>query len=219
MFKVFREEMIQRAQELPGIIHDHINLFSSFISLSHYITQTLLSCLSDSLKLNDDVRFEKSHRDGEPTNTTLTMLHYPKNTNCTNVGHNKHTDIGSLTLLFTEQWGLQVLDPVTKDWRFIQPKAGHAIINIGDSLRFLSGKRLRSCVHRVVPPGGGCQEESRYSIAYFLRPESAAVFEDTNGKTTLAKKWHDEKYVMFGETHAKQKQSQMLTGGMERVLG
>ena len=148
--------MIQGAPELPAVVHQNITLFSRFISLSHYVTQTLLSCLSDALQLGDSDRLEKSHRDGEPSNTTLTMLHYPEDTNAVNVGHNKHTDIGSLTLLFTEQWGLQVLEPETKNWTFVQPKAGHAVVNAGDSLRFLSGKRLRSCVHHVVPPGGGC---------------------------------------------------------------
>jgi isopenicillin N synthase-like dioxygenase len=209
--------MLRRSPALPSIVYDHGELFYRFISLSHYVTQTVLSCLSDALNLGDAVRLEKSHRDGEPSNTILTLLHYPKITDAASVGHNKHTDIGSLTLLFSDQWGLQVLLPDTTNWTFVQPKAGHAIVNIGDSLRFLSGKRVRSCVHRVVPPGGGCQEESRYSIAYFLRPESTAIFEDPNGNKVSAEKWHDNKYVVYGETHTKQEAGNMLTGGMELV--
>jgi len=214
--KVGREEVFQKSPALPGVVHDHADLFCRFISLSHYVTQTVLSSLSDALNLNGAVRLEKSHREGEPSNTILTLLHYPKSTDAASVGHNKHTDIGSLTLLFSDQWGLQVLLPDTKNWTFVQPKAGHTIVNIGDSLRFLSGKRFRSCVHRVVPPGGGCQEESRYSIAYFLRPESTAIFEDPGGNKISAGKWHDDKYVVFGD-HAKQETGDILTGGMEVV--
>lgn len=201
---------------LPSVVQDNIEVFESFISLSQYVTQTLLSCLSDALKLDDGLRLERSHRDDEPTNTILVLLHYPKNTDPTKVGHNKHTDIGSLTLLFTEQWGLQVMMPETKTWTFVQPKAGHAIVNVGDSLRFLSGKRLSSCLHRVIPQNGIYQKESRYAIAYFLRPESGVKFEDTDGNEVSAQRWHDSKYVMFGEPHAKQEASNMLTGGMER---
>lgn len=218
--QVSRAEMVEKSSKLPESVKKQDALFESFISLSHFITRTLLECLSDALGLTDAARLEQFHRDGEDTNTTLVMLHYPPNASDAHVGHNKHTDIGSITLLFSEQWGLQVWSPDTDSWAFIQPRPhGHATINVGDSLRFLSGKRLYSCLHRVVPPAGGRQEEDRYSIAYFLRPENNAVYEDPNGKKVTAREWHDGKYVMFGEPHAKQDESPMLTGGMETILG
>jgi isopenicillin N synthase-like dioxygenase len=62
------------------------------------------------------------------------------------------------------------------------------------------------------------QEEDRYSIAYFLRPESDVDFEDSDGKTVSVKKWHDDKYIMYTQTHEKQDQSTVLTGGMEQTL-
>lgn len=210
--------MVAKSDQLPGVVKKNEKLFDDFISSSHYITHTIMSCLSDALHLDGSSRLEMSHRDGEPTNTTLVLLHYPKNNDQNNVGHNKHTDIGSLTLLFSDQWGLQVVDPVTNGWTFVQPRPGYAVINVGDSLRFLSGKRLNSCLHRVIPVNGGCQEEDRYSIAYFLRPESGVDFKDVEGKKVTAEKWHDDKYVMFAEPHAKQEQSEMLTGGMEQIL-
>lgn len=51
------------------------------------------------------------------------------------MGHNKHTDIGTLTLLFTEQLGLQLelQHPGSDEWEFVAPLAGHAIVNVGDS--------------------------------------------------------------------------------------
>jgi hypothetical protein len=32
------------------------------------------------------------------------------------------------------------------------------------------------------------------------------------------KKWHDDKYIMYTQTHEKQDQSTVLTGGMEQTL-
>jgi len=177
------------------------------------VNKTLLACLSDVIGLQTGSRFEDYHRDDRPSNTTLVLLHYPKQDFEAGMGHNKHTDIGSITLLFTEQWGLQLQAPEATEWSYVQPRDGHAIINVGDSLRFLSGKKFNSCLHRVIPVAN---DEDRYSIAYFLRPENGVQYEDTDGKEVTAQKWHDEKYVMFGESHQKQAMSAMLTGGMER---
>lgn len=105
---------MKKATILSGTVHNNHRLLESFVSLSHYITKTLLSCLSDALKVDNYVRFENHHRDSEPSNTTLSLLHYPKNADLAEVGHNKHTDIGSLTLLFSERRGLQVVMPETK---------------------------------------------------------------------------------------------------------
>ena len=180
---------------------------------------TLLSCFSDALGLDAVHRFENSHRDGYPANNVLGLLRYPRSADDVGyVGHNKHTDIGSLTLLFTHQWGLQVMTPEKKDWAFVEPRVNHAVINIGDSLRFLSGKRLYSALHRVLPVNGAYQVEHRYSVAYFLRPESDVKFEDADGQKVTASRWHDEKYAIFAESHAKQEISKMLTGGMEQIL-
>lgn len=210
--------MLSKSPNLAAAVHQDIELFDRFIALAHYATMTILSSLSDALDLDEAHRFEHSHRNGEPTNTTLAMLSFPKNLDETYVGHNKHTDIGSLTLLFNYQWGLQILTPETRKWTFVQPKVNHAIVNVGDSLRFLSGKRFHSCLHRVLPIDGIHQQEHRYSIAYFLRPESGVKFKDADGQEITAAKWHDEKYVVFTETHAKQELSNLLTGGMEHIL-
>lgn len=213
--QVARAAIIEKSANIPEIVTENIALFDSYISLSQHITQTMLCCLSDALELDDTRRLESSHRPGKPTNTTLVLLSYPPNTDNHHVGHNKHTDIGSLTLLFSDQWGLQVVTPGTRSWSFIQPRPGHAIINVGDSLRFLSGKQLVSCLHRVVPVD---ETKHRYSIAYFLRPESAVEFKDPEERVITAEEWHDKKYVMFAEPHDVQAESKMLMGGMGQLL-
>lgn len=142
------------------------------------------------------------------------FLRYPEQTiQDNNVGHLQHTDIGSLTLLFVKQWGLQVFSPRKQAWEYVEPKPGHAIVNVADSLRFLSGHKLRSALHRVIPYQG--MQEERFSIAYFLGPEDGTVLEANDGERVTAGDWHDRKYNVFRESHAKQKMSSTLTGGME----
>lgn len=131
------------------------------------ITKLITACLSNVMGRTGSTRFECSHRNNEPSNSTLVMFRYKPGDLRTDkcVGHQEHTDIGSLTLLFSEQWGLQVRRLGTEAWVFVEPRAGHAVINVGDSLRFASGKKLYSCIHRVVPTD---DSQPRYSIAYFL---------------------------------------------------
>jgi isopenicillin N synthase-like dioxygenase len=178
----------------------------------------MLSALSTALGLRGYDRFETSHRNGHKSNSTLAMFRYIPGdiTSSKEVGHQKHTDIGSLTLLFSEQWGLQVQRPGPENhekWEFIEPRPGYAVINVGDSLRFASGHQLYSCIHQVVPIN---TDEHRYSIAYFLRPENEAKYKDSNGKWVTAREWHDAKYEVFQKEHQQQIGSDsILMGGME----
>lgn len=217
--KVHREELVADSGRLPAGVRQRKALFDAYIGAAQHITQTLLARLSDGLGVPAAERFELAHREGKPTRTALVMLSYPPSDGGAGggVGHNKHTDIGSLTLLFADEWGLQVLSPRTNAWEYVAPRPGCAVINIGDSLRFLSGHRLNSCVHRVVPAGGGAtQREHRYSLAYFLRAEDGALYTDSKGRTLTAREWHDGKYRVFAQTHELQEKDVVLTGGMER---
>jgi isopenicillin N synthase-like dioxygenase len=159
--------------EISGLLKDHTKPLENFISRSHYITLTMLSCLSDALKLENNARFEMSHRDGEPSDSALKLYYELTQANPADIPDNTHTDRGTLTLLFGEQWGLEAEIPETKTWGFVQPKAGYAVVNVADSLQNLSGKRLHSCVHRVTQPVPGVQR--RHFVVYLLRPEIDAV--------------------------------------------
>lgn len=144
------------------------------------------------------------------------MMHYiPSNPeHDKNIGHQKHTDISSLTLLFAEQWGLQIRPPGTRQFGFVPPKEGSVVVNVGDSLRFASGHTMKACIHRVVPYD---PTEHRYSIAYFLRAENDTMFTDSEGRYISAGQWHDEKFMAFKATPEAQALApkSMLFGGMD----
>ncbi|MCJ1267557.1 hypothetical protein MMC22_007442 [Lobaria immixta] len=212
--KVSPVEIIHTDSNLPVVVKENFSLFKRFVSESHVVVTTLLENLSNALGLQPGARFEELHREGEPSQTILGLLRYPKqDADAKGLGLHKHTDGGSLTFLFAEQWGLQVL--LAGGWHYVEPRPGHAIVNVGDTLRFLSGQKFRSCVHRVLPVTER-QEEDRYSIIYFLRAEDNAVLKDPEGTVVTAQEWHMRKMEATKQTHAEQALNLALTGGLER---
>ncbi|CZT14697.1 related to gibberellin 20-oxidase [Ramularia collo-cygni] len=215
--KLSRREYLKGSADLTSPSRLQPDYFFAYIKRAHAITRLILERLSSELNLTDEARFETNHEDSKPSLCTLILLHYPKNNDTTaptNVGHLKHTDIGSITLVLSQQWGLQFLSPTTKQWEFLEPRPKHAIVNVGDFLRFLSGGKLASIVHRVVPLAGR-QTEDRYSIAYFLRMHDDAQFTDFDGKTWTAKEWHDTKYDVFKSPSTLDVKGQFLTAKIE----
>ncbi|KAJ8121786.1 hypothetical protein O1611_g10011 [Lasiodiplodia mahajangana] len=215
--KISRREHLNGDIELTTSIKTKSDFFFSFMATAHDTLLTLLGRLSNVMGLEGPESFGTYHEETIPTHTNLALLRYPKHQDdagVNSVGHNKHTDIGSLTLLLCQQWGLQILSPGTEKWAFVEPRAGHAVINVGDSLRFLSRGKLASVVHRVIPVGAK-QHEDRYSIAYFLRINDNVSLKDANGKLWSAKEWHDAKFNASRSPDTMENGSQVLTGMME----
>ncbi|KAF2462903.1 Clavaminate synthase-like protein [Lindgomyces ingoldianus] len=213
--KISRREFLKGSTDLTtASALAKTELFFSFSRKAHEVTMIILQRLSDEMGLAGDDRFEAFHNDTIPSLTNLTLLRYPKHNELkgSSVGHNKHTDIGSLTFLLAEQWGLQALSPDQETWGFVEPRSKHAVINVGDSLRFSSMGQLLSAVHRVIPIHEK-QDEDRYSVAYFLRRGNDTLFRDGTGTIWTAKEWHDFKFNAF---RAPTSPMQVLTGMMEK---
>ncbi len=208
-----RNDFISGTDSLPEGLNADIDLFRRDLESSHTVTMIILSSLSDLLK--PTTRFEDYHRGNEASQSTMMYFRYakqPKDKD-SGVGHNMHTDLGTLTLLYCEQWGLQVYNQTSKTWAYVVPKPGLYVVNVGDALRFLSGNQLLSALHRVVPVPGH-EAEYRYSTAYFLRPENEAKFQTSENTVVSALDWHDRKYDIFKADHAQQEKNTILTGGI-----
>ncbi|KAJ6021298.1 hypothetical protein N7540_006802 [Penicillium herquei] len=216
--EISRREFLQGTVDLTTSISSQSNLFFSFIQSAHAITLLILKQLSLQLGLSGSSSFESYHADPGPSFSTLGLLRYPKHDNKsfqTSVSHNKHSDVGSLTFLLTQQWGLQFLSHHTNKWELLEPRSGHAIINVGDSLRFQAQGKLASVVHHVIPLQRR-QDEDRYSIAYFLRLNDDVAFNDSTGKTWTAREWHDFKFNVFKSPITLDIKGQILTGMREQ---
>jgi isopenicillin N synthase-like dioxygenase len=101
-----------------------------------------------------------------------------------------HTDFGSVTLLWNILGGLQILpqdagqsdpDGISTKWQYVKPQAGCVIVNMGDAMVSFSGGLIRSNLHRVVPPPGEQAKYTRYSSAYFMRPEDGVFMRAVKG--------------------------------------
>ena len=109
----------------------------------------------------------------------------------------EHTDFGSITILFNQLGGLQVMNPSSREWKYVRPIPGSAIVNLGDALVKLAGKdRLYSGLHRVVGPPGEQAGAARHSVVYFARPNGdvklRSLFgdeEDGEGEVLTADEW------------------------------
>lgn len=227
---------------LPPALLTEKALFAAFIDKSRFHVKAILSAFSEALGLPVGERYEDAHTDDKPSNSSMTFHRYPRRDTreVANMGHNKHTDISSIAFLFAQQWGLHVPSSLSSaapsdtssqvgalagdgddrgsSWQWVRPKPGHAICNIGDSLRFLSGMRLRSVLHRVVPVAA-METAHRYSIAYFCRPAHGTMFRDSEGRMISCDEWFSHKFDIYRATHEEQRKNTILTGGIESDEG
>ncbi|KAK9418794.1 hypothetical protein SUNI508_07814 [Seiridium unicorne] len=87
-----------------------------------------------------------------------------------------HHDWGTLTLLFQDsRGGLELKDPLTKQFMHAEPEDDAFILNIGDMLERFTNRYFVSALHRVsvprpdtVPPSG---IPARYSVPFFVAPD------------------------------------------------
>jgi hypothetical protein len=208
-----RDESNMNGRPLSETVQGRHALLERFIAAAHTTLLTILTSLFEPHEEESRHLLMGSHKLEKRSTSTLSLLRYPRDPKSTAQGHNKHTDVGTLTFLLTKQPGLQVLLPGRDGWFSVKPRSGCAVINVGDSLRFLSGRKFLSAVHRVVPTTENAAKD-RYSIAYFLRPDDDVVLEDCSGRNFTAKGWHDFKFDVFRQPHDEQERSVYSTGGM-----
>ncbi|KAH8148298.1 uncharacterized protein LAJ45_07751 [Morchella importuna] len=163
-FEIARDELVQKTLVLPAVFANDAEHFEQFTTMSHEIAHTMLAILSEEL----NIAFGESNRDDKPSDTGLKLATSPLRESLSDITENKHTDSGTLTIQFCEQWGTQLQMPDGK-WAFVQARDGCALVNVADSLQRLSGGKLHSCLHRVTQPADG--KEKRVFVLYFLRPE------------------------------------------------
>jgi isopenicillin N synthase-like dioxygenase len=196
----------------PPIVDKYWSLFQSFMSTSHRIAREVVIALSNIIGLEGEDRLENYHGKDTPSGSVFSMNRlFMRASADDNMGHYAHTDVGSVALIYSKDWGLQVLSPRTNKWAILPPRPGYAIVNMGDTVRFLSNFKLRSSFHRVVPRMD-ISMSPRDTVGYFLRPDNGVIFKDIDGNEWTAEQWKERRFIAFKETHEKQKMLFRLTG-------
>jgi isopenicillin N synthase-like dioxygenase len=156
----------------PPILDQYLQTLKDFTSAIHSAAAVIFSSLSTSLGLPDGQDFGSCHRLNASSPDIIRLLKYhAQPADDHGAPHIPHTDIGSLTFLFSRQPGLQFHPPGVDEWQYVIPRPDHAVINLGDGMSLFTNKLFHSCLHRVVPLPNRAME-TRYSFAYMMRAEN-----------------------------------------------
>jgi isopenicillin N synthase-like dioxygenase len=107
-------------------------------------------------------------------NSILRAIHYPPITHepASAIRAEQHEDINLITLLVgASADGLQILTR-QQEWVGVTSLPEQIVVNVGDMLQRFTNNKLRSTTHRVVNPARELWHTSRFSIPFFLHPQS-----------------------------------------------
>jgi isopenicillin N synthase-like dioxygenase len=185
-FNVAKNEMIvpdaamQRAWPAPILASK--TLCAEYCRTAHAVGLQMLEMLTTRLGIDPD-EIRARHAFAAPAGDHIRMTRGPprKTAAMPEIQTPSHTDFGTITILMNWLGGLQVYSAPNRvlgnldfeeggEWKWVRPKPGCAIINLGDAaVKFTNGV-LCSGRHRVVPAPGEQGLWPRYSIVYFVRP-------------------------------------------------
>lgn len=209
----------------PPIFDKNMPMLKAYMRAMQEATLSIHRALSRALGLQAGEKFEEFHRADRTSPCILRLLKYhAQPAQERGASQTPHTDLGSLTILFTKQPGLQVLMKGSDKWEDVEPRAGHAIVNIGDGMSLLTNGLLHSSIHRVAPPHDQAMA-TRYSFAFLQRAEEhtslvglkSPLIQATSGspEVVTSGEWLHQKFSMLrAKTHNTEKQW-VLTGHRE----
>ncbi|TQS33218.1 hypothetical protein Golomagni_06444, partial [Golovinomyces magnicellulatus] len=134
-----RNGLLQLSKEAfshPPSVSENQAVLRNLVDGLTLAAHAIFNGLSTALSVPAGQRFEDCQGINNPSPDILRLLKYHANERPTSVPQTPHTDLGSLTFVFSDTPGLQVLPPnVTQkagayaedDWLYVEPRAGHAI--------------------------------------------------------------------------------------------
>jgi isopenicillin N synthase-like dioxygenase len=214
----------------PQVVLDNFDRLKVFMASCHRLVYTIVASLGRSLDLPLGL-LESMHELDRPSVDQARVTCAPPIKPSETITLGEHTDFGSVTVLFNQLGGLQVLAPNKRDWEYVRPRPECAVINLGDSLIKLLNGSLYSAVHRVVSPPGPQGELVRHSVVYFARPNSSVKLrdlftypteddvkkleEDTGERLLNADEWVKQRAKNWNSAQYKNKESYKASRGTE----
>lgn len=176
----------------PQLLYDNEDLIKSYMLNSHALVRFILDHLNTHLHL-PPYTLTSLHRQNAASGDQVRIVKSPPQPpSDLKTALGKHTDFGSITILFNQLGGLQILPPPSlvprggePVWTYVKPLPGHCIVNLGDAMVKFTNGLLRSNIHRVVSPPGEQAKETRYSLVYFSRPEDEVLLKRLKGSDVI----------------------------------
>lgn len=169
-----------------GSIESQRNNIKAFIRHSHAVVKVIQRRLDEQLGISPGTLSSLNPLD-ETSDTSVRLLrsHQQSGLQESSITLGGHTDFGTMTLLFNVLGGLQVLpagsENMLENWRYIRPRPGCAIVNVGDTTVEWTGELLRSSLHRVIRAPGEQGSVPRQSVAYLVRARRNASMSRLKG--------------------------------------
>jgi len=155
-------------------MEDFKESFVKLFNMLDGVGLSLLEALTDPLDLPQDY-FLTRVSEG---NSILRLLHYPpieEGAEKSALRAAPHEDINLITILVAATTsGLQLKDRDGK-WLDVNPPKNSLIVDAGDMLSRITNELIPSTTHQVINPDK--TNESRYSMPFFMHPNSDAMLE------------------------------------------
>jgi isopenicillin N synthase-like dioxygenase len=156
-------------EELPTFNSTTLEVYKKLESAGLY----LLQAIAVYLDLPENYFYNKVHNG----NSILRTLHYFPITDLASISDDAvragaHEDINLITLLIgASADGLELLTR-ENEWLPVKAYGEDLVVNVGDMLQRLTNNKLKSTTHRVVNPPRELMKYPRYSVPFFLHPQS-----------------------------------------------
>ncbi|KZT08200.1 Clavaminate synthase-like protein [Laetiporus sulphureus 93-53] len=144
-------------KEHPAALRPLLPEIEAFMQFNHFhLLHNILCLFAIGLELPEDT-LVKTHDWSALEETYVRFTKYrPRSEDdeikTKNVWLKGHTDLGSITILWSQPVAaLQILSPDRK-WRWIKHIDNALVVNAGDAMEFLSGGFYKPTIHRVVQP-------------------------------------------------------------------
>lgn len=125
----------------PEPVNQRRKELEDFMRAGHKVITVVLRVLGGKLGL-DAERLPALHRIDRTGGDQARVTFAPPMMDQKAIALGEHTDFGSVTVLFNELGGLQVLNPQSKEWKYVMPEPGCAVINLGDAVVKMANGQL-----------------------------------------------------------------------------
>ncbi|KAJ7746006.1 hypothetical protein B0H16DRAFT_1422001 [Mycena metata] len=156
----------------PQALRPYLAEIEVFARHNHFnVLYPILRLLALGLELPEETLVEQHRFEAEGETSVRFMKYFPRSVEeeqrTRQVWLKGHTDIGSVTILWSQPiGGLQILSP-DGTWRWVRHMDNALVINAGDVLTFLCGGIYPATRHRVIQPPADQVGLPRLGVFYF----------------------------------------------------
>jgi len=159
----------------PKAVQPLLPEIEAFMRFNHFeVLNPILRLLAICMELPEETFVDQHDFDAKGESYVRFTRYYPRSEDdeqkTKNVWMKGHTDIGSVTVLWSQP--ISALQILCKDgkWRWIKHIDNALVINAGDAMEFLSGGFYTGTIHRVVQPPQDQRGLTRLGVFYFAMP-------------------------------------------------